>query len=100
MPIRGPSSTAEEAAAARLDDGVPRPRGLWPAQKILITLEFALVLTAAAIPVTMPTVLSVTMAVGARLLTKKQATVCRLVAIEELAGVDVLCADKAGTVTQ
>ena len=54
----------------------------------------------AAIPVAMPTVLSVTMAVGARKLAKKQAIVSKLVAIEELAGVDVLCADKTGTLTQ
>src|SRR5665213_1493387 len=67
---------------------------------ILNTLQFALVLTVAAIPVAMPTVLSVTMAVGARLLAKKQAIVSKLVAIEELAGVDVLCADKTGTLTQ
>ena len=57
-------------------------------------------LTVAAIPVAMPTVLSVTMAVGARLLAKKKAIVSRLVAIEELAGVDVLCSDKTGTLTQ
>ncbi len=68
--------------------------------QILTTLQFALVLTVAAIPVAMPTVLSVTMAVGARLLAKKQAIVSKLVAIEELAGVDVLCADKTGTLTQ
>ena len=67
---------------------------------ILTTLQFALVLTVAAIPVAMPTVLSVTMAVGARLLAEKKAIVTRLVAIEELAGVDVLCADKTGTLTQ
>jgi H+-transporting ATPase len=67
---------------------------------ILTTLQFALVLTVAAIPVAMPTVLSVTMAVGARLLAKRKAIVTRLVAIEELAGVDVLCADKTGTLTQ
>src|SRR5271165_471029 len=67
---------------------------------ILTTLQFALVLTVAAIPVAMPTVLSVTMAVGARLLAKKEAIVSRLVAIEELAGVDVLCSDKTGTLTQ
>ncbi len=67
---------------------------------ILTTLQFALVLTVAAIPVAMPTVLSVTMAVGARLLSKKQAIVSKLVAIEELAGVDILCADKTGTLTQ
>ncbi|MGV8966301.1 MAG: plasma-membrane proton-efflux P-type ATPase [Cellulomonas sp.] len=68
--------------------------------EILTTLQFALVLTVAAIPVAMPTVLSVTMAVGARKLAKKQAIVSKLVAIEELAGVDVLCADKTGTLTQ
>jgi H+-transporting ATPase len=67
---------------------------------IFTTLQFALVLTVAAIPVAMPTVLSVTMAVGARLLATKKAIVSRLVAIEELAGVDVLCTDKTGTLTQ
>jgi H+-transporting ATPase len=67
---------------------------------VLDTLQFALVLTVAAIPVAMPTVLSVTMAVGARLLAGKNAIVSRLVAIEELAGVDVLCSDKTGTLTQ
>jgi len=68
--------------------------------KVLTTLEFCLVLLVAAIPVAMPTVLSVTMAVGARLLAKKEAIVTRLPAIEELAGVDVLCSDKTGTLTQ
>ena len=72
---------------------------LFRGDPILTTLQFALVLTVAAIPVAMPTVLSVTMAVGARLLAKKEAIVSRLVAIEELAGVDVLCADKTGTLT-
>ncbi|HZL04328.1 MAG TPA: plasma-membrane proton-efflux P-type ATPase, partial [Coriobacteriia bacterium] len=67
---------------------------------VLTTLQFALVLTVAAIPVAMPTVLSVTMAVGARLLAKKKAIVSKLVAIEELAGVDTLCADKTGTLTK
>jgi H+-transporting ATPase len=64
------------------------------------TLQFALVLTVAAIPVAMPTVLSVTMAVGARVLAAKEAIVSRLAAIEELAGIDVLCSDKTGTLTQ
>ena len=67
---------------------------------LLTTIEFALVLTIAAIPVAMPTVLSVTMAVGARLLAKEQAIVSHLAAIEELAGIDVLCSDKTGTLTQ
>jgi H+-transporting ATPase len=73
---------------------------LFRGDPILTTLQFALVLTVAAIPVALPTVLSVTMAVGARLLAKKEAIVTRLAAIEELAGVDVLCADKTGTLTQ
>ena len=73
---------------------------LFRGDPILTTLQFALVLTVAAIPVAMPTVLSVTMAVGARALAKKSAIVTRLAAIEELAGVDVLCADKTGTLTQ
>ncbi|MEO6823262.1 MAG: HAD-IC family P-type ATPase [Nitrosospira sp.] len=67
---------------------------------ILTTLQFALVLTVAAIPVAMPAVLSVTMAAGARLLAKREVIVTRLAAIEELAGVDILCADKTGTLTQ
>ena len=63
---------------------------LFRGDQVLTTLEFCLVLLVAAIPVAMPTVLSVTMAVGARLLAKKEAIVTRLSAIEELAGVDVL----------
>jgi H+-transporting ATPase len=73
---------------------------LFRGDKMITTLQFALVLTVAAIPVAMPTVLSVTMAVGAQLLAAKQAIVSRLVAIEELAGIDVLCSDKTGTLTQ
>ena len=63
-------------------------------------LIYALVLTISAIPVAMPAVLTVTMAIGATVLAKKQAIVSRLDAIEELAGVDVLCSDKTGTLTQ
>lgn len=67
---------------------------------LLSSLQFALVLTVAAIPVAMPTVLSVTMAVGARNLAREGAIVTHLEAVEELAGIDVLCADKTGTLTQ
>lgn len=67
---------------------------------VVTTVQFALVLTVAAIPVAMPTVLSVTMAVGSHLLAKRQAIVSRLASIEELAGMDVLCSDKTGTLTQ
>jgi len=64
------------------------------------TLLFALILTVAAIPVALPAVMSVTMAVGAATLARMQAIVSRLVAIEELAGMDVLCSDKTGTLTK
>ncbi len=64
------------------------------------TLEFALVVTIASVPVALPAVLSVTMAVGARTLAQRQAVVSHLPVVEELAGVDVLCVDKTGTITQ
>jgi H+-transporting ATPase len=64
------------------------------------TLQFALILTVAAIPVALPAVLSVTMAVGAERLAGLKAIVSRLVAIEEMAGMDVLCSDKTGTLTK
>ncbi|MBW1799315.1 MAG: plasma-membrane proton-efflux P-type ATPase [Deltaproteobacteria bacterium] len=67
---------------------------------MLETLEFCLILTVAAIPVAMPAVLSVAMAVGAVQLARRQAIVSRLVAIEEMAGMDILCSDKTGTLTQ
>lgn len=73
---------------------------LFRADNMIITLQFVLVLTVAAIPVAMPTVLSVTMAVGARLLARNQTIVSRLASIEELAGIDMLCSDKTGTLTQ
>ena len=63
-------------------------------------LQFALILTVASIPVAMPAVLSVTMALGALALSKEKAIVSRLESIEEMAAVDVLCTDKTGTLTQ
>jgi H+-transporting ATPase len=67
---------------------------------VVETLLFVLILTVAAIPVALPAVLSVTLAVGAERLAKMQAIVSRLVAIEEMAGMDILCCDKTGTLTQ
>ena len=64
------------------------------------TLLFALILTVAAIPVALPAVLSVTMAVGASVLARMQAIVSRLASIEEMAGMDILCSDKTGTLTK
>ncbi len=66
----------------------------------LETAQFALILTVASIPVALPAVLSVTMAVGAERLARMRAIVARLVSIEEMAGMDVLCSDKTGTLTK
>jgi H+-transporting ATPase len=63
-------------------------------------LQFALVLIVAAIPAALPTVLSVTMAIGAIALAAKEAIVSKLVATEEMAGMDILCSDKTGTITK
>ena len=59
-----------------------------------------LVLLVASIPVAMPAVFSITMALGALALSKQQAIVSKLSAIEEMAGVDILCSDKTGTLTK
>ncbi|MFA5111960.1 MAG: plasma-membrane proton-efflux P-type ATPase, partial [Desulfobaccales bacterium] len=66
---------------------------------VLDLVEFVLILVVASIPVAMPAVLSVTMALGALSLSKMKAIVSRLQAIEEMAGIDVLCSDKTGTLT-
>ena len=63
-------------------------------------LQFALILTIAAIPVALPAVLSVTLAVGATTLSRLGAVVSHLAALDELAGIDVLCSDKTGTLTR
>ncbi|WWC88357.1 plasma-membrane proton-efflux P-type ATPase [Kwoniella dendrophila CBS 6074] len=62
-------------------------------------LNSILVLLIGGIPIAMPTVLSVTLAVGAQQLAKHKAIVTRITAIEELAGVTILCSDKTGTLT-
>ena len=66
----------------------------------LTVFQFVLILVVAAIPVAMPAVLSVTMALGALTLSKMKAIVARLQSIEEIAGIDILCSDKTGTLTQ
>src|SRR6266567_6766859 len=75
-------------------------RGHYDRAALLRLAEVVLVLLVASVPVGMPAVLSVTMALGARILARSKAIVSRLESIEELAGVDVLCSDKTGTLTQ
>jgi H+-transporting ATPase len=69
-------------------------------EPVLALFQFALILVVAAIPVAMPAVLSVTMAIGAVVLARKKAILTRLESIEEMAGMDILCSDKTGTLTQ
>jgi H+-transporting ATPase len=58
-----------------------------------------LVLLIGGIPIAMPTVLSVTMAIGSHRLSQQGAITKRMTAIEEMAGMDVICSDKTGTLT-
>ena len=69
-------------------------------EEFLPLLQFVLILAIASIPVAMPAVLSVTMALGAMTLSREKAIVSKLQAIEEMAGVDLLCSDKTGTLTK
>ena len=71
----------------------------WSWSRIGQITQYVLVLLIASIPVALPAVMSVTMAIGAYALSLQKAIVSRLSAIEELAGVDVLCSDKTGTLT-
>ena len=73
---------------------------LYRGDPLVETVLFALILTVAAIPVALPAVLSVTMAVGASVLARMKAIVSRLASIEEMAGMDILCSDKTGTLTK
>jgi len=72
----------------------------WNTATALNILQFVLILLIASIPVAMPAVFSITMALGALDLSKQKAIVSRLSAIEEMAGVDILCSDKTGTLTK
>ncbi|KAI9356944.1 plasma-membrane proton-efflux P-type ATPase [Pilaira anomala] len=73
--------------------------GIITKDDVLEALKEMVVLAIAAIPVGLPTVMSVTMAIGAKQLAKKQVIVKRLTAVEELASVSILCSDKTGTLT-
>ncbi|TKY74639.1 ATPase 1 [Spatholobus suberectus] len=62
-------------------------------------IDNLLVLLIGGIPIAMPTVLSVTMAIGSHRLSQQGAITKRMTAIEEMAGMNVLCSDKTGTLT-
>lgn len=68
--------------------------------RIVAILRYTLAITIIGVPVGLPAVVTTTMAVGAAYLAKKQAIVQKLSAIESLAGVEILCSDKTGTLTK
>ncbi len=74
--------------------------GLFRHEPVLEILTFSLILLVASIPVAQPAVLSVTMAIGARILARKNAIISKLSSIEEMAGMEILCSDKTGTITE
>ncbi|KAJ3038183.1 plasma membrane H+-ATPase [Rhizophlyctis rosea] len=67
---------------------------------IVNLLDYALIITVIGVPVGLPAVVTTTLAVGAAYLARKQAIVQRLSAIESLAGCEILCSDKTGTLTK
>ncbi len=74
--------------------------GFYRNTKIVTLLGFTLIITVIGVPVGLPAVVTTTMAVGAAYLSAKKAIVQRLSAIESLAGVEILCSDKTGTLTR
>ncbi|MCW4047514.1 MAG: plasma-membrane proton-efflux P-type ATPase [Candidatus Bathyarchaeota archaeon] len=69
------------------------------AKNLLDLLSIILVLLLSAIPVALPAMFTVSMAVGSMELAKKGVLVTRLSASEDAATMDVLCVDKTGTIT-
>ena len=67
---------------------------------IVQALSFVVVLMVASIPLAIEIVTTTTLAVGSKDLSKHGAIVTRLSAIEDLAGMQILCSDKTGTLTQ
>lgn len=66
----------------------------------LETLSFVLILLVASVPIALPATFTLATALGARELAHQGVLVTQLSAIEEAAGMDVLCSDKTGTITQ
>jgi H+-transporting ATPase len=66
---------------------------------VLFAIEQCVVILVASIPIAMQVVSTSTMAAGARKLAEKKVICTKLSAIEEMAGMNMLCSDKTGTLT-
>ena len=66
---------------------------------LLEMVPLMLILFMSAIPLSLPVMFTVSMAVGSKELAKRGVLVTRLSAAEDAATMDVLCADKTGTIT-
>jgi H+-transporting ATPase len=67
---------------------------------VLTIVSFALIFLMGAVPVALPAVFSIVLAVGATELAKEGALVTKLDSIEDAASMEVLCLDKTGTITE
>jgi H+-transporting ATPase len=68
-------------------------------QPVMKNLSTVIVILVASIPIAIEVVCTSTLAVGSRRLAQKKVIIARLSAIEELAGMTILCSDKTGTLT-
>jgi len=67
---------------------------------IISTILFSVALAIGMVPEALPIVITITLSTGALLLAKKNVIVKRLVSVEDLGNVDVVCTDKTGTITE